>query len=60
MTKEYPRCECGNPSNTASTSMNDFGCWDVCEDCGKQIDGTFEYFNHYDGEDHMFEWSYGN
>lgn len=32
--------------------IGEFGYWLVCEKCGKPVEDSFEYYNHYDGEDH--------
>lgn len=45
-------CECEKRSSVY-TEHGDFGCWDRCSDCGKVIEGSFMYYNHYDGEDHL-------
>ena len=44
-------CKCKNSSSVFSEN-NDFGYWLKCCDCDKVIEDSFEYFNHYDGEDH--------
>lgn len=48
---ETEYCKCKNGSGVYS-EINDFGYWLVCNDCHKVIEDSFEYFNHYDGEDH--------
>lgn len=45
-------CECDNRSSSY-TEHGDLGCWDRCCDCGKVIEGSLIYYNHYDGEDHL-------
>lgn len=45
-------CQCANSSSVGS-DMDDFGCWSVCVDCNMPVEDTYQYFNHYDGEDHM-------
>ena len=50
--KEYEDyCKCENRTS-AGSETNEMGYWLVCSDCGKVIEDTFEYHNHYDGEDH--------
>lgn len=49
--EEVQYCTCQNPS-AVSSETNDFGYRLVCCQCGKPIEDSFEYFNHYDGEDH--------
>lgn len=44
-------CECENSSG-CYTEDTGWGYWLVCNDCNKRIEDTFEYYNHYDGEDH--------
>ena len=51
MGKDYCQCD---TIECVSTDIDDFGQWDVCSKCGKPIEDTYEYFNHYDGEDHCF------
>lgn len=52
---EPPYCEC-KVLNSVSTEIGEWGQWDVCNDCNRPVEDTFEYFNHYDGEDHVFEY----
>ena len=49
MDQEFCSCE---KSSSVYSESDDFGCWDVCNDCKKPIEDSYEYFNHYDGEDH--------
>jgi hypothetical protein len=49
MGDEY--CTCNKRSSIYGDS-DDWGCWDVCVNCNKPIEGSYTYFNHYDGEDH--------
>ena len=51
MKREY--CKCENPK-LVYTDFDDFAQWDVCGECNKEIDETYQYLNHYDGEDHVF------
>lgn len=44
-------CQCEHPSSVTS-GIGDFCFWLVCCDCYKPIEDSFEYYNHYDGEDH--------
>lgn len=44
-------CEREKPSSL-STETNDIAKWDVCCDCGKVIDCSYEFINHSDGEDY--------
>mgnify|MGYP003275648357 CR=1 FL=1 len=48
--QEYCICE---KSSSVYCETNDFGQWVVCGDCHKVVEDSFEYFNHYDGEDHL-------
>ena len=48
-------CTCGCP-NGVYTETGEFGQWDVCCKCGKVIEDSFEYYNHYDGEDHIVDY----
>lgn len=50
-----PFCQCEH-SSSYHTDTNDWGQWDVCNDCNKPIEDSFEYYNHHDGEDHVFEY----
>lgn len=50
---EYCTCE---DSKGVHTETNDFYQWDVCEICGKPIEDSVQGLNHYDGEDHTFEY----
>ena len=45
-------CRC-NKCSSVSTVHTDFGFWLICCDCGKRLEDSFEYDNHYDGEDHV-------
>lgn len=53
MMNKFCRCE---KSSRVYTESNDFAHWDVCSDCGNPIEDTYEYLNHYDGEDHDFNY----
>lgn len=44
-------CECEH-SSSLYNEHDDWGNWDVCSDCKKPIEDTYQYFNHSDGEDH--------
>lgn len=35
-----------------TTVTGEWGWWDVCCKCGKEIEDSFHYYNHFDGEDH--------
>lgn len=50
--KEYCTCE---QVTGSSTQMDDFGYWEVCNICGKPIEESYVYFNHYDGEDQDYD-----
>ena len=47
---DYCRC---SKCSSVSTELTDLGFWLICCDCGKRVEDSFEYFNHYDGEDHV-------
>lgn len=49
--KEREYCRCSH-SSAITTVLDEWGCWDVCCDCGKPLEDGFHYYNHYDGEDH--------
>ena len=49
-------CACGNPSRIVTTEFNDWFQWDICCDCGKEIEMSREPLNHFDGEDHVVGW----
>lgn len=54
MDKEYEKadyCRC-NKCSSVSTELTEFGFWSICCNCGKRLEDSFEYFNHFDGEDH--------
>jgi len=51
---ENKYCKCANPSAVYEEN-DDFGYWLVCNDCNQVIEDSFEYFNHYDGEDHCID-----
>jgi hypothetical protein len=44
-------CKCLNSSSVTS-ELGDWGYWLICCDCGKRLEDSFHYYNHYDGEDH--------
>ena len=46
---EYCTCE---GTECVHAEIGEFGYWLVCEKCGKPVEDSFEYYNHYDGEDH--------
>lgn len=48
-TEDY--CKCENRSGTRS-AVGEWGYWLICSDCEKVVEDSFEYYNHYDGEDH--------
>lgn len=50
---EYCTCE---KCTQTYTVTDDFAQWDVCSNCNKPIEDTYEYLDHYDGEDHCFEY----
>lgn len=54
---ETEYCKCENLSGDYSRH-DDFGHWSVCKDCDKVIEDSYEYFNHYDGEDHCIDTEY--
>ncbi|MFR5684393.1 MAG: hypothetical protein ACLUD1_10190 [Clostridia bacterium] len=48
-------CKC-EEVKSVHTNIDEWGQWDVCDICNKPIEMTYQYFNHYDGEDHVSEW----
>lgn len=48
---EYCKCE---HSSSLYTNILEWGEQDICSDCNKPVEDGFRYFNHYDGEDHVF------
>lgn len=48
-------CKCENSSGVSS-QPEDFGYWLVCTKCNKKIEDSYEYYNHYDGEDHGYDY----
>lgn len=50
----YCRCE---KIELAHTDFDDFKRWDVCNTCGKVIEDSIVYFNHYDCEDNDYDGS---
>lgn len=50
---EYCRCE---KIKSVHTHIDEWGQWDVCDVCNKTIEFSYQYFDHYDGEDHVDEW----
>lgn len=48
---EQEFCKCEHTSSVYSEN-NDWNRWDMCSDCEKPIEGTYEPLNHFDGEDH--------
>lgn len=53
--KKIEYCDCENCSSVY-TDDDEWGHWDVCCTCNKPIEGTYVYYNHYDGEDHEEGW----
>ncbi|WP_175400841.1 MULTISPECIES: hypothetical protein [Clostridium] len=51
MYKDEEFCNC-NCNSSVYSENDDFGYWLVCTKCGKPIEDSYKYFNHYDGEDH--------
>ena len=45
-------CQCQECASVTTEDVG-IGCWLICCKCNKRIEDTFEYYNHYDGEDHM-------
>ena len=52
--REYCTCkfEKGETVEVYIDDDDEWGWWDVCCKCGKEIEGTYTPFNHFDGEDH--------
>jgi len=50
---QYCKCE---KIKSVHTDTDEWGQWDVCDVCNKTIEFSYQYFNHYDGEDHVDEW----
>lgn len=50
---EFCQCADKDSKGVCGPFSNDFGYWLKCGSCGKVIEDSFEYFNHYDGEDHL-------
>lgn len=48
-----PYCDCKVPSREVEIDDDEFACWDVCCNCGKIIEDSIRFYNHYDGEDHI-------
>lgn len=48
--KEY--CTCNNCSSVYIDG-DEWGVWDVCEKCGRIVEGSYKAYNHYEGEDHI-------
>jgi hypothetical protein len=46
--EDYCKCECSSPY----TVIGEWGYCYFCSNCEKEIEDTFHYYNHYDGEDH--------
>ena len=55
MERNAEYCQCQNPCSV-TTEFNDWFQWDVCCNCGKEIEMSREPLNHYDGEDHVVDW----
>lgn len=49
-------CNCKGIKSITTGFEDDFGYWDVCDNCGKKIEGGHHYYDHYDGEDHEVFW----
>lgn len=47
-------CKCAR-SKGVTSDVDDFGYWLICVACGKKIEDSYEYHNHYDGEDHYYD-----
>lgn len=47
-------CQC-NGSHGVHSEIDNYGYWLVCDACNKSIEDSYEYFNHFDGEDHTLE-----
>ena len=52
--KQNDFCHCKS-SHAVTTEQTMFGFWAICCACGKRIEDSFEYYNHYDGEDHVVD-----
>ena len=50
--KEF--CECKGIISTI-IDEDEWATWEICKKCGKEIDGSRLEFNHYDGEDHIYD-----
>jgi hypothetical protein len=46
---EFSKCE---KSSSVYSETGEWGYYLKCSDCNKPIKDSFEYYNHYDGEDH--------
>ena len=44
------------PLKIKSVHTDEWGQWDVCDTCNKEREFSYQYFDHYDGEDHVDEW----
>lgn len=44
-------CTCTETAGVYA-EVGEFGYWLRCTKCGKVVEDSFEYYNHYDGEDH--------
>ena len=53
MERDYCQCE---HSSSVYTDDDEWGHWDVCSDCKKPIEDSYQQYNHYDGEDHDFDY----
>ncbi len=42
--EETEFCKCEH-SSSVYTEMDMWGHWDVCNDCSKPVEGTYEYFS---------------
>lgn len=51
MKRNLKYCDCKRPS-AVTTENDEWGYWEICCDCGKRIEGSYHYYNHYDGIDH--------
>lgn len=50
--KDNKYCQCKGVSMLTS-GFDDFCEYDICCKCGKIIEGSYRYLDHYDGEDHV-------
>jgi hypothetical protein len=50
--KKNEYCTC-KESHPVCSETNAWGEWLVCTNCEKMIEDSFQYSNHYNGEDHV-------